>query len=199
LKNDDQIKKELVSDKSIDKPIRLVIYSHSNVDPANKRGAFIEAIDRIINEHGISTSIMLLGRTKYDLDFITKDNDEEEETTFSVSYSRKTESHRISYRIYPDLDMHFFTVHRAKGKEADNVIVLNGESGLLGFPNEIEDDEMLQLVLSEPDKFLFAEERRLFYVALTRIILKWIYYHLIVLKQCFLLPVINAPDVNQAI
>lgn len=64
--------------------------------------------------------------------------------------------------------MFFLTVHRSKGLEADNVIMINLENRLVGFPNKISDDPVLSLVLTDLDTFSFAEERRLFYVALTR-------------------------------
>ena len=60
------------------------------------------------------------------------------------------------------------TVHGSKGQEADHVIVLDASSGRMGFPSEIEDDPLLDLVLPEAETFDHAEERRLFYVALTR-------------------------------
>ena len=50
----------------------------------------------------------------------------------------------------------------------DNVIILNMRNSLLGFPNKISDDPVLSLVLQNKDEFEFAEERRLFYVAITR-------------------------------
>ena len=37
-----------------------------------------------------------------------------------------------------------------------------------GFPTEISDDPLLNLVLALPESYPNAEERRLFYVALTR-------------------------------
>ena len=60
------------------------------------------------------------------------------------------------------------TIHRSKGLEADHVVVLGMESGHYGFPSEIGDDRVLRLVLSSEERFPNAEERRLFYVALTR-------------------------------
>ena len=60
------------------------------------------------------------------------------------------------------------TVHSAKGLEADYVIVIDLRCGTLGFPTEIEDDPVLRLLLGEEQHFPNAEERRLFYVALTR-------------------------------
>ena len=64
--------------------------------------------------------------------------------------------------------MYFRTVHGSKGLQEENVILINCEDSKLGFPNKIEDDPLLSLVLSEKDNYPFAEERRLFYVALTR-------------------------------
>lgn len=60
------------------------------------------------------------------------------------------------------------TVHSAKGREADYVIVLDLVDGRSGFPSKREDDPLLGMVLSEPSPFPYAEERRLFYVAITR-------------------------------
>lgn len=62
----------------------------------------------------------------------------------------------------------FRTIHRSKGLESDYVLLLNCISDSLGFPSEIEDDPILQLAMSHEDDFEHAEERRLFYVALTR-------------------------------
>ena len=71
-------------------------------------------------------------------------------------------------RDYPNLSASFKTAHGAKGLEADHVIVLGMQAGRYGFPSEIVDDPLLSLVLAAPEKAPHAEERRLFYVALTR-------------------------------
>ncbi len=64
----------------------------------------------------------------------------------------------------------FNTVHRAKGTEADYVVVVDLTDDRWGFPSQIDDDPLLELVLPPPHgkAYAFAEERRLFYVALTR-------------------------------
>lgn len=67
-----------------------------------------------------------------------------------------------------NLDVKFRTVHGSKGLEADYIVVLNAKSGVYGFPSTIADDPVLDLAMSERDTFEHAEERRLFYVALTR-------------------------------
>ncbi len=69
---------------------------------------------------------------------------------------------------YSELDIQCMTIHKSKGLEADYVIVLGMNSGRHSFPCEIEDDPILKLVMPKVEPFEFAEERRLFYVALTR-------------------------------
>lgn len=69
---------------------------------------------------------------------------------------------------HQSLQIEFKTVHRSKGLEADYVIVAGMCSGKYGFPTEIADDPILDIVLAAPEGHPNAEERRLFYVALTR-------------------------------
>ena len=69
---------------------------------------------------------------------------------------------------YPELEIEFMSVHASKGKEADYVIVLGMNRGKYGFPSEKEVDPILECLLPEKEAFPDAEERRLFYVALTR-------------------------------
>ena len=69
---------------------------------------------------------------------------------------------------YPGLRFTYMTVHRAKGLEADYAVVLGLCAGKFGFPVEIADDPLLDLVMAAPEGHPNAEERRLLYVALTR-------------------------------
>lgn len=73
-------------------------------------------------------------------------------------------------KTYPDKNIKYHTVHSSKGLEADYVIINNVTSGLKGFPSEMEDDPILKLVTNSiPNEGINnPEERRLFYVALTR-------------------------------
>lgn len=71
-------------------------------------------------------------------------------------------------RIPDGLKVTFRTMHAAKGLEADIVVVIGAVSGTFGFPSAIEDDPVLTAAMPSPEAFPHAEERRLFYVALTR-------------------------------
>lgn len=66
------------------------------------------------------------------------------------------------------LDVKFLTVHGSKGLEADYVILPRITAGAAAFPSTRKDDPILMLVMPHGDSFPQAEERRLFYVALTR-------------------------------
>lgn len=66
------------------------------------------------------------------------------------------------------LKVEFRTAHGSKGLEAEYVFVLNVVQGVRGIPSQIQDDPALQLAMPTPDLYPFAEERRLFYVAMTR-------------------------------
>jgi len=91
-------------------------------------------------------------------------------SVFLLARYRFQEPNRLaSWRTqFRSLDITFKTAHSSKGLQADFVIVLNLSAGRFGFPSEITDDPLLQLVMPEPELFPNAEERRLFYVAMTR-------------------------------
>ncbi len=68
----------------------------------------------------------------------------------------------------PDLKMQFMTAHSAKGLQADYVFIINNKDRGMGFPSKIQDDPIIEVLLQGKESFPFAEERRLFYVAMTR-------------------------------
>lgn len=119
----------------------------------------------IKNKNIENKKIFILGRYSFDIDRLKNENgflkiDKENET---VLFGMKTKEGEIR-----KLKAQFMTVHKAKGLEADIIIILNCNSGKHGFPSEMSDDQVLNLLLSEADQFENGEERRLFYVAMTR-------------------------------
>ena len=69
---------------------------------------------------------------------------------------------------YGSRQVKFMTIHGSKGLEADYVFILNCNSGLYGFPSLVSDDPVLDYVLSDKEHYEYAEERRVFYVGITR-------------------------------
>ena len=79
----------------------------------------------------------------------------------------------VEFRPRPDLKIRFLTVHQSKGLEADYVILLNNRDAKLGFPAHVKDPplktELIKIAEElRLDQVSVNEERRLFYVALTR-------------------------------
>lgn len=69
---------------------------------------------------------------------------------------------------YPQITFELNSVHASKGLEADYVIGVGVDSGKYGFPSAMESDPVIDIVLAKQEEFEYAEERRLFYVLLTR-------------------------------
>lgn len=162
MKNPGQVRKTLKSNLHCEHPVVLVMYPVEN--GANKNGEAIgNALDvvmkSIIKKSPTEGSkVLLLGRTKYD----------EQVTLRSRRLKRKGGNGEYEVVDHSEIKCQFLTVHKSKGLEADYVILLNARNDLLGFPNLIADDPLLQLVLAKAEPYQYAEERRLFYVALTR-------------------------------
>ncbi|GAA5003046.1 hypothetical protein GCM10023206_06360 [Acinetobacter puyangensis] len=93
--------------------------------------------------------------------------------------------------------MEFKAIHSSKCLQADYVILVGLNSGNSAFPSEKEDDPLLNLVLPQPETHAFAEERRLFYVALTRA--KEKVFLIGERKSIFLEEIINDPDLKSFI
>jgi len=154
MSNEMQLKKSLKSDKTRNNPIEII--GHSN----NKVKGVEYALQKIVEEFGLKTDILLIGRNNFDLNFLSVSE------FFKVKVDKN--GMMITYLRYPSLKISFMSAHRSKGIEATNVIIVNGENDKLGFPNKTSDDPVLSYVLTKLDPFDYAEERRLFYVALTR-------------------------------
>ena len=67
-----------------------------------------------------------------------------------------------------NLEVAFCSMHKSKGITRDIVFVINMNEGDKGMPSTRADDPILAIMLAKPDPYPLAEERRLFYVAITR-------------------------------
>lgn len=167
MENDFQITKRLKSDKTIENPV--VIMSYNDIVMNNKefnKEKYMEniaisidkALSHICNGNkDCDSKVLLIGR--YGFDAYKISNCEE---------YFKIEKRKIIAVNYPNLKIDFMTAHSSKGLGYDNVIILNAKDDILGFPSKIEDDPLFRLIIKNDEKIDYAEERRLFYVALTR-------------------------------
>ena len=143
-------KKNLKSNKHFDNPIEICYY---NYEINNKIDCLVDIIKSIYKNHP-NDKILILGRF----------NQEKEELLNSGSFSILNDK-LICNIVKANID--FLSVHSSKGLGYDYVIILNALNSKYGFPSKIEDDALLKL-LNNKEKYKYAEERRLFYVALTR-------------------------------
>lgn len=171
-KNETQIKKTLKSPKHIDDPIIIYTYDNAKKDHRsnNKQGTNYQmalAVEKALTdikefdrERNKKSKVLIIGRFNYEI------NNLEKTGLFEVQTIRKANGVR-SVR-YPDMDITFMTAHSSKGLGFDNVIILNCKNETFGFPCKIQDDPVLKFVTNDDRSYAYAEERRLFYVALTR-------------------------------
>ena len=117
--------------------------------------SFIFELQTIVSGIPSGKSIFLLGRYSFDDHNLVK------------WFPCNKRGNSVFYTIV-GREIEFMTVHKSKGLEADYVILLNCNNGSLGFPSTIADDPVLGYVMSAKEEYLFGEERRLFYVAITR-------------------------------
>ena len=163
MKNSFQLKKQLISFKHDKFPIVIIYYF-------NIVSVFIKLINYIFSLN--RNPILILGRNNFDINILL-DSDK-----------FKMEKDELIYKDNCEIKLRYLTIHASKGLEYDNVIIINLINSINGFPNKISDNSILNYVLINDEKYLFSEERRLMYVALTR-----------TLNKCYLL----VPFINQSV
>lgn len=165
LKNPNQTVKHLKAPTGTGPTSLSIIESDStNGDDTE---SLIDAIHELITQRGLrpGDELYLIGRYTFDIQRVKNFNNQ-----FRIDSRANTLEYKIPSGEFKDkiVKLEFITAHRAKGLEAPYAIVINCNSGKLGFPSEKADDPLLNLLLSSADQFENGEERRLFYVAITR-------------------------------
>lgn len=122
----------------------------------------IEFLAERLRELPKGSSVLFLGRYRFDIKIL------DGQRQFSYQYNAALGRTEVSFDRRTDLQISFMTVHGSKGLQADYVFLLNTKAYGMGFPSQIADAPILQLLLDNCDHYPFAEERRLFYVAITR-------------------------------
>lgn len=146
MKNEKQIKKKLISSKTLFDCLEIVFYTNDRIKKLHY------CLNDIINKYGNNQKILLLGRYAFDINKY-------------IGKYFKINGNKVESLKYPLLDITFLTVHSSKGLGFDQVIILNCNDGVYGFPSKIVDNYFVTLINNNCQ---IEEERRLFYVALTR-------------------------------
>ena len=174
-KNPAQKKKKLLSDKNDDEyPIKAVLYYKSKKDTDSVQGcdniskALMIALDSIMAKKKDNETVCIIGRyniNKPNKYFVPQEGTEKE------LYYKSNDSNNGFNIYYKEKCFEFSTIHKAKGREWDYTILLDGifdENGKNSFPCTLTDDYIVKPLLYRTDTYLYAEERRMLYVALTR-------------------------------
>ncbi len=170
-RNSEQISKRLISPKRIEDPVLIYTYDNTSKakDGSRRSGAnyaMAHAVETALEqllaykkkEGKEAGTILLLGRFGFDGDKLER----------SGLFEYINRGNKVKCVKYPKLDITFMTAHSSKGLGYDDVIIVNGKNETYGFPSKIEDDPVLAFVIKGDRSIDYAEERRLFYVAMTR-------------------------------
>ena len=145
-----QKKKSISVDKKEDPFKNWIHWSAQGLTPEKRSQKILEVVKKMKSELKLNGDLLILARYNHNL-------------------PKGPELSQIS-NVWGE-NFKFMTVHRAKGQEADYVLLVDLISGVYGFPAVQSDDPILNLVLASSgpeDLLMHGEERRLFYVAMTR-------------------------------
>jgi DNA helicase-4 len=147
MQNPAQLPKQLQCETRVDQPA-VSLLAHAGKDAARDPGVLESVLQAITQRAGPGSTVLLLARNRFSL----------------------PDSARLKQlqQAFPGLSLHSRTLHAAKGQEADIAIILGLDGGRYGFPATRETHPLLEALLPGAESFPHAEERRLFYVALTR-------------------------------
>ena len=140
MRDNIHIKKDLISNKHLDKAVKICY-----IDEYTR----IKVLEKILSKFN-NQKILILGRYTFDIKYYL------DKKHFILDGDKL-----ISVK-YPNLDITYLTVHASKGLGFDQVIIINMNDGVYGFPSHKDNPKILNI------KEDILEERRLFYVALTR-------------------------------
>lgn len=151
MRNPDQIKKYLLSNKHLNRPVEFVYF-----DDNHEYDKLKEVILNIHNNNP-DHNILVLGRTNAIIN-----------RCFDTDYLNDELGTKISFVGYEDIELEGMTIHKSKGLTFDEVIVIGLNKN---FPSSDKSNYWIISLFRYPsviEKIPYAEERRLFYVALTR-------------------------------
>ncbi len=143
MKNKRQLKKNLISKKNLEKPFKLIYYE-------KEKETFLGFLEYL--QTCGKKEFLVLGRNRKDI----------------YSLLSPAIFFKDSYYYYKNLKFQYMTIHQSKGLEAEFTVLIHLENSIMGFPNKLEEDPVFRFLHFEKEAIAYEEERRLFYVAITR-------------------------------
>ncbi|EOX4801904.1 UvrD-helicase domain-containing protein [Vibrio alginolyticus] len=148
MKNPEQYQKQIVTHTQVESPEVFLIDNH-DANEKDHTEATLNAVERAIEEvyaYDPNASIGILTRYR------------KSKTAATQRFTKKRGFKNIK----------FWTLHGSKGLEADYCFILDLNQGYFGFPTDRKENEIVSALMPTEDVYPHAEERRLFYVAITR-------------------------------
>lgn len=171
-KNPYQSKKNVTTHSRRKTPIEIKLAAKNEVDAPRDYEAVNEKLGELYDKYGddLSTKrIQIISRYNRDIyRLVDQKLGRYKNAKLTNNVDGKVE---LEWRIAETgfkLKIPFCSMHKAKGITRDIVFVINMNSGMLGMPATRGDDPVMSTMLTKLDPYPFAEERRLFYVAITR-------------------------------
>ena len=144
LKNPTQLKKEITSHRQVDTLAVSLMRTEKKTELAIE-----DILQSLVKQTKPGASVYFLSRFK----------------DLLPDYSNRKV---IEGKYQNVFEFRYDTIHASKGKEADYVILLGVTKGKFGLPSAIVTHPLIEALRPNAEEFPHAEERRLFYVALTR-------------------------------
>jgi len=143
-------------------PIKIILSESDAQNRQSEVDGFRKALADMLEVYGeaelLKMKLQIISRFNHDLKFL--------ETAPEI----EIKDDKVTWQLESGelLNLEFCSIHKSKGITRDVVIVLNMNDDLMGMPAQRENDPLIDMLLSDQEKYPHAEERRLFYVALTR-------------------------------
>lgn len=131
MKNKKQIRKEMKSNSHIRKPIKIVYYEKEDAD-FYKLCLYLKRNNKC--------NILVLGRNNKDIN------------NYISSKVKITEDKRIILKDDSKMNINYMTMHRSKGLECDDIIIINLKDDALGFPSKMEQNKILEYIRKDTKK-----------------------------------------------
>lgn len=157
-----QIEKETFAKNTADNPIRIYVSKYSrrstNLYYSQIASHCVYSIKHYLDDGYEAKDILLLSRIGKNLKMKNMLMEYAKNQDVPISFDGSKNPNKIP----------FMTVHKSKGLQAKVVFLLDVVEDLYGFPCEIENPDIFEPAILSRKRDRYEEERRLFYVAVTR-------------------------------